>query len=105
MHENLEVVFLGTGASWPSVERNVASIAVKRGSEILLLDCGEGTQRQFQRSKLSYMQVSRIFLSHLHADHFLGVPGIVQTMRLNERREPLYIYGPPGTRELMTMLT
>jgi ribonuclease Z len=105
VHENLEVVFLGTSASWPTVERNVASVAVRRGREILLMDCGEGTQRQFQRSRLSYMQVSRILLTHLHADHFLGVPGLVQTMRLNERREPLWILGPPGTRELMAILT
>ena len=100
MHENMELVFLGTGASWPSVERNVPAVAVKRGSEILLFDCGEGTQRQFQRSTLSYMQVQKIFITHLHADHYLGLPGLVQTMRLNERKEPLLIAGPPGIREL-----
>ena len=100
MHENMELVFLGTGASWPSVERNVPAVALKRGSEIVLFDCGEGTQRQFQRSGLSYMQVSKILLTHLHADHYLGLPGLVQTMRLNERREPLLIAGPPGTLEL-----
>lgn len=100
MHENMELVFLGTGASWPSVERNVPAVALKRGSEVLLFDCGEGTQRQFQRSPLSYMQVQKIFITHLHADHYLGLPGLVQTMRLNERREPLLIAGPPGIREL-----
>lgn len=96
MHENMELVFLGTGASWPSVERNVPAVALKRGSEILLFDCGEGTQRQFQRSGLSYMQVQKIFITHLHGDHFFGLPGLVQTMRLNDRKEPLHIYGPPG---------
>lgn len=105
MHESMELVFLGTGGSWPSVHRNVAAVAVKRGAEIILFDCGEGTQRQFQKSKLSYMQVSRIFVTHLHADHFLGIPGLVQTMRLNERTEPLEIYGPPGTKRLMDTLT
>lgn len=101
MHENMEIVFLGTSASWPTVDRNVAAVAVKRGSEILLFDCGEGTQRQFQRSGLSYMQVNKILVTHLHADHYLGIPGLVQTMRLNERREPLLLYGPPGFKELM----
>jgi ribonuclease Z len=96
MHENMELVFLGTGASWPSVERNVPAIALKRGSEILLFDCGEGTQRQFQRSGLSYMQVQKIFITHLHGDHFYGLAGLVQTMRLNERKDTLHIYGPPG---------
>lgn len=96
MHENMDLVFLGTGASWPSVERNVPAVALKRGSEILLFDCGEGTQRQFQRSSLSYMQVQKIFITHLHGDHFYGLPGLVQTMRLNGREEPLHIYGPPG---------
>lgn len=96
MHENMELVFLGTGASWPSVERNVSAVALKRGSEILLFDCGEGTQRQFQRSGLSYMQVQKIFITHLHGDHFYGLAGLVQTMRLNERKDPLHIYGPPG---------
>lgn len=99
MHENMELVFLGTGASWPSVERNVPAIALKRGAEILLFDCGEGTQRQFQRSTLSYMQVTKIFITHLHGDHFLGLPGLTQTMRLNERKDRLDIYGPPGIRE------
>jgi ribonuclease Z len=101
MHESMDLVFLGTGASWPSVERNVPAVAVKRGSEIVLFDCGEGTQRQFQRSPLSYMQVNKIFITHLHADHYLGIMGLVQTMRLNDRKEPLFIYGPPDTLALM----
>jgi ribonuclease Z len=100
MHENMELVFLGTGASWPSIERNVPAVALKRGSEVLLFDCGEGTQRQFQRSGVSYMQISAIFLTHVHADHYLGMPGIVQTMGLNDRKDALHIYGPEGTRSL-----
>ncbi len=100
MHENMELVFLGTGASWPSVERNVPAVALKRGSEVLLFDCGEGTQRQFQRSGLSYMQVQKILITHLHGDHYYGLPGLVQTMRLNDRKEPLLIAGPPGTKQM-----
>lgn len=101
MHESMELVFLGTGASWPSVERNVPAVALKRGSEIVLFDCGEGTQRQFQRSAVSYMQVNKICISHLHADHYLGIPGLVQTMALNERKETLHFLGPPGLRTLL----
>lgn len=101
MHEYMELVFLGTGASWPTARRNTSSVAVKRGDEVILFDCGEGTQRQFQRSKLSYMQTRRIFVSHLHADHYLGIPGLAQTMDLNEREDPLEVYGPPGSRKVL----
>ena len=100
----LYVIFLGTGGSWPTVKRNVTSIAIKRGGEIILMDCGEGTQRQIQRSGLSYMQIKSIFISHFHGDHFLGLPGLIQTMQLNDREEPLRIYGPRGTREIVEEL-
>ncbi len=100
----MEIVFLGTSGSMPSPKRNVPAIAIKRGSEIILMDCGEGTQRQFMLSKLSFMQVSRILLSHFHGDHFLGLPGMVMTMALNDRSEPLDVYGPPGTVETVKAL-
>ena len=100
----LSVIFLGTGGSWPTVKRNVSSVAVKRGSEILLFDCGEGTQRQFQKSNLSYMQISKIFITHFHGDHFLGLAGLIQTMQLNDRKEPVYIYGPRGMNKLMSQI-
>ena len=96
----LRIIFLGTGGSWPTVKRNVSSLAIKRGSEILLFDCGEGTQRQFQQSNLSFMQISKIFITHFHGDHFLGLPGLIQTMQLNDRDTPLHIYGPKGMEEL-----
>lgn len=96
----LRIIFLGTGGSWPTVKRNVSSVAVKRGSEIILFDCGEGTQRQFQQSNLSYMQISKIFITHFHGDHFLGLPGLIQTMQLNDRDNPLHLYGPKGMGEL-----
>ncbi|MFH1100418.1 MAG: ribonuclease Z [Methanobacteriota archaeon] len=98
------IIFLGTGGSWPTAKRNVSSVAVKRGSETLLFDCGEGTQRQFQKSSLSYMQVSKIFLTHFHGDHFLGLPGLIQTMQMNDRKEPLYVYGPTGVDALVSQL-
>jgi ribonuclease Z len=97
----MTVHFLGTGGSWPSAQRNVAATAVKRGGEVLLFDCGEGTQRQFQRGGVSYQAVSRIFLSHLHGDHVYGLPGLFKTMQLNERTDPLDVYGPRGLRDLM----
>lgn len=100
----MNIIFLGTGGSWPTVKRNVTSIAIKRGSEILLFDCGEGTQRQLQKSSLSYMQISKIFISHFHGDHFLGVPGLIQTMQLNDREKPLEIYGPKGVKKLVDQL-
>ena len=100
----LSIIFLGTGGSWPTVKRNVSSIAIKRAGEIILFDCGEGTQRQFQKSKLSYMQISKIFISHFHGDHFLGLPGLIQTMQLNDRDIPLHIYGPKGMNKLTSQL-
>lgn len=100
----LSIVFLGTGGSWPTVKRNVSSIAVKRGSEVILFDCGEGTQRQLQKSSLSYMQISKVFITHLHGDHFLGLPGLIQTMQLNDRDIPLHIYGPNGITKLVNQL-
>jgi ribonuclease Z len=95
------ITFLGTSAAWPTAFRNVAATAIKWGGEVLLFDCGEGTQRQFQRSDLSYMSVSKVFITHLHGDHHYGLPGLLKTMALNERTEPLEVYGPPGLAELM----
>jgi ribonuclease Z len=92
----LKIIFLGTGGSWPTVKRNVSSVAIKRNGEVLLFDCGEGTQRQFQKSSLSYMQITKIFITHFHGDHFLGIPGLLQTMQLNDREGPLHLYGPRG---------
>jgi ribonuclease Z len=82
----------------------VAAVAVKRGREIILFDCGEGTQRQFMKSSLSFMQVQKIFITHFHGDHFLGLPGLIQSMTLNDRSEPLRIWGPRGIRGLMEVL-
>ncbi|MCX6665877.1 MAG: ribonuclease Z [Euryarchaeota archaeon] len=100
----LSIIFLGTGGSWPTVKRNVSSVAVKREGEIILFDCGEGTQRQFQKSTQSYMQISKVFLTHFHGDHFLGLPGLIQTMQLNDRNKPLYVYGSRGVEKLISQL-
>lgn len=100
MAANMSVTFLGTGASWPTAERGLSCIAIKRGGEVVLFDCGEGTQRQIQKSGLSYQQVSQIYLTHFHGDHCFGVPGLIKTMALNERDRPLEIYGPRGLHRM-----
>ena len=96
---DLDVVFLGTGGSVPSARRNTASVLVRRGGDRLLFDCGEGTQRQMQRST-GLVQVHDIFITHLHADHYLGLPGLLKTWDMQDRHESLVIYGPPGLRDL-----
>src|SRR5437667_11807172 len=97
----MQIVFLGTSGSWPTPKRNVSAVAIKRGPEVVLFDCGEGTQRQFMLSKLSFMQVSRVFVSHFHGDHFLGLPGMVQSMSMNGRETPLEVYGHRGLERLV----
>jgi len=97
----MRVTFLGTAGSWPTKERSASAIALDTEKELLLLDCGEGTQRQFFQSSASFMRVRRIFLTHFHGDHFLGLPGLIQSMGLNNRTEPIDIYGPPDAEEMV----
>lgn len=91
-----EITFLGTSSAMPTTERNLPSIAVRHEGEVFLLDCGEGTQRQMMRFGVSYMKIRAILITHLHLDHFLGVFGILETMRLNGRSGKLTIFAPPG---------
>ncbi len=100
---DFSVAFLGTGGAVPSARRNTAGVLVARGGERLLFDCGEGTQRQMQRS-LGLVQVDAIFFTHFHADHFLGLPGLLKTYDLTDRERPLTIYGPRGLRDLIGSL-
>ena len=100
---DLSAIFLGTGGSVPSARRSTASVMLARGGKRLLFDCGEGTQRQLQRS-LGLTQVDEIYLTHFHADHILGLPGLLKTYDLTAREEPLAIYGPRGLRDLFKML-
>jgi ribonuclease Z len=91
----LSVTFLGTSAARPTVERGVSSIAVQREGETFLFECGEGTQRQMMRYGVSFA-LREIFVTHYHADHFLGVTGLVRTLGLQGREEALHLYGPRG---------
>ncbi len=100
---DLDVIFLGTGGSVPSARRNTAAVLVRRGGDRLLFDCGEGTQRQMQRS-VGLINLDAIFITHLHADHYLGLPGLVKSYEMQDREEPLTIYGPPGLRSLFASL-
>jgi len=101
---DLAVTFLGTGGSVPSARRSTASVLVARGGGRLLFDCGEGTQRQMQRS-LGLVQADEIYLTHFHADHVLGLPGLLKTYDLTDRQVPLKIYGPPGLTELFQVFS
>ena len=100
---DLSAVFLGTGGSVPSARRSTASVMLVRGGRRMMFDCGEGTQRQLQRS-LGLAQVDEIYLTHFHADHILGLPGLLKTYDLTAREEPLTIYGPRGLRDLFKTL-
>ena len=100
---DLSAIFLGTGGSVPSARRSTASVMLVRGGRRMMFDCGEGTQRQLQRS-LGLTQVDEIFLTHFHADHILGLPGLLKTYDLTAREEPLTIYGPRGLRDLFKTL-
>ncbi len=97
----LEVIFLGTAGSMPTRSRGLPSIAVRREGELTLFDCGEGTQRQITLAKLSPSKISRIFVTHLHGDHILGLPGLIQSMALLGRSRILEVYGPPGTASFL----
>lgn len=97
----LDVIFLGTGGIMPTRERNVPAIALRYNGEVILLDAGEGTIRQMNAAKLSPMKVDRIFITHFHGDHYLGLAALIQTMNLWRRERPLHVYGPKYTFEFV----
>ena len=96
----LQVTFLGTSASIPTLDRNVAALAVQREGEMLLFDCGEGTQRQMMRYGVGF-SLGEIFFTHYHADHMLGVTGLLRTMGLQDRTAPMTLYGPKGASRVL----
>jgi ribonuclease Z len=93
----LRVTFLGTSGAVPTVQRNPSAVLINREGDRLLFDCAEGTQRQMMRFSTGFT-VSHLFVTHLHGDHVLGIPGLVQTFDFNDREDPLALHVPPGTR-------
>jgi len=97
----LNVTFLGTAGSLPTPDRNPSAVLINREGEMLLFDCGEGTQRQMMRARTGMMKLDCIFLTHLHADHILGIPGLLETMAFQGRESPITIAGPIHTARLV----
>lgn len=97
---NLSAVFVGTAGSTPTARRGLTSLLVRRGGDQLLFDCGEGTQRQLIRS-VGLGDLEHVFITHFHADHILGIPGMLKTFALRGRELPMTIYGPPGLERMM----
>lgn len=97
----MQVIFLGTSGGIPTARRSLPAIAIKRGAELILFDCGEGTQRQMILAKVGFCRKTRIFITHMHGDHVLGLPGLFQTMSMLDRTSRLDIYGPPGIRNFV----
>ncbi len=97
-------MFLGTSGSAPTAQRATSATLVRRGGDRLLIDCGEGTQRQLLRSDVGLIDLEEVFLTHFHADHYLGLPGMLKTFALRGREVPLTLYGPAGLRDLLGTL-
>ena len=100
---DLSLFFAGTGGSVPSARRGLPALLVRRGGDRLLFDCGEGTQRQLVRS-IGLVDLDSVFITHFHADHWLGLPGMLKSFALREREQPLTVYGPRGLSELMGVM-
>jgi len=102
--EKIKITFLGTSDSIPSAKRNHPAILLTYGGENILVDCGEGTQRQFRKAGLNPCKLTRILITHWHADHILGIPGLLKTLGLSGYNKTLFVYGPRGTRVFMNAL-
>ena len=99
---DLSVFFAGTGGSIPTARRGLPALLVRRGGDRILFDCGEGTQRQLV-SSVGLTDLDEIFITHFHADHWLGLPGLLKTFDLRARDRPLAIHGPPGVKEFVIL--
>src|SRR5512136_2430467 len=99
---SIRVTFLGTSGAIPTLQRSLPAVLIQRGNELLMLDCGENVQRQMLQAKIGFQKKTKIFLSHLHGDHVLGLPGLLQSMALMDRKRVIDIYGPEGTAAFLT---
>ncbi len=99
---DLSLFFAGTAGSVPTPRRGLPAVLIRRGADRILIDCGEGTQRQLV-SSVGLMDLSEIFLTHFHADHWLGLPGLLKSFDLRGRERPLTVHGPQGLRELLAL--
>jgi ribonuclease Z len=102
---DLNVIFLGTGGSIPTPKRGLPAIATRRKTELLLFDCGEGTQRQMIQAGVGFHRKTKIFVTHMHGDHVLGLPGLLQTMSLLDRTKKLEISGPQGIKAFVEAIS
>lgn len=102
--DKMEITFLGTSQATPTAEKGQTAILLTYNNENILIDCGEGTQRQFKIAKLNPCKITRILITHWHGDHVLGLPGLLQTLALNNYGKTLQIYGPAGTKKFTSLL-
>lgn len=100
----MELIFLGTGGTLPTKKRGLPSVVLRRGAELLMFDCGECTQRQMAATKLGFNRLMKLFISHMHGDHVLGLPGLLQSMSFLGRERKLEIYGPEGITEFIDVV-
>lgn len=100
----IPIYFLGTSQAIPTAKRNHTALLMQYKSENILIDCGEGTQRQFRKMKLNPCKLTRILITHWHGDHILGLPGLFQTLQLNKYNKILYIYGPKRTKQFVSLM-
>jgi len=101
MAEKIQITFLGTSSAVPTVSRNHTAILIKYKYENILIDCGEGTQRQIRKAKINPCKITRLIITHLHGDHTFGIPGLFQTLNLNGYNKTLEIYGPKPTKKFI----
>lgn len=100
----IEITFLGTGSAVPTLRRNHPSVFLRYNEENILFDCGEGTQKQFRKARLNPCKLTKLFITHWHGDHVLGIPGLLQTLVLNNYNRKLEVYGPKGTKQYMSRI-